>query len=153
MTQVTYGIFMPVPPVVPANAYGVAVAVISTSASWWFARREPEATKWDGSAMGLTILSLVLSAVIMSYGALKSAIDVGYLGMLVGIMLYGAPLTTLGEVIKSKSSETLPALQCFLGFLNSTCWFMVGWRNRAVPVWGPNIIGMFLSLVQLLGFA
>jgi len=53
------------------------------------------------------------------------------------------------EVLRTKSSETLPVMQSFLGFLNSSCWFTVGVRTGKVPVWGPNIIGMMLSLLQL----
>ena len=44
-------------------------------------------------------------------------------------------------------------MQSFLGFLNSSCWFTVGVRTGKVPVWGPNIIGMMLSLLQLAPWA
>ena len=32
---------------------------------------------------------------------------------------------------------------------SGSCWFTVGVRTGKVPVWGPNVIGMMLSLLQL----
>eukprot|EP00435_Cladocopium_sp_Y103_P055264 s1205_g18.t1 len=162
ITQLAYGLFLPVPPVVPCNAYGVFVGVFSTSACWCFARKEPHANHWDRTAAFATAFTVLLAAVIFAYAALGGAADVGVLGMMVGIIMYGAPLSSMKEVLRTKSSEmlgrdkpswervlTLPVMQSFLGFLNSSCWFTVGVRTGKVPVWGPNIIGMMLSLLQL----
>eukprot|EP00438_Fugacium_kawagutii_P019268 Skav217558 [mRNA] locus=scaffold1602:314369:318013:+ [translate_table: standard] len=100
-----------------------------------------------------TIFIVCLSALIFAYAAFVSAAEVGVLGMMVGIIMYGAPLSSMKEVLRTKSSEilglTLPVMQSFLGLLNSTCWFTVGVRTGKVPVWGPNIIGVMLSLLQL----
>mmetsp|Transcript_35547 Transcript_35547/g.66225 ORF Transcript_35547/g.66225 Transcript_35547/m.66225 type:complete len:305 (+) Transcript_35547:97-1011(+) len=150
-TQLAYGVFLPVPPVVPCNAYGVGVAVFSTAVCWFFACRDTHATHWNRSAALGTALALLLSLLIVAYAAVVpgGAVAVGNLGMLVGIIMYGAPLSSLKEVLRTESSETLPVLQSFLGFLNSSCWLTVGLRSGKLPVWGPNIIGMLLSLVQL----
>ena len=32
---------------------------------------------------------------------------------------------------------------------SGSCWFTVGLRSGKLPVWGPNIIGMLLSFLQL----
>jgi len=96
-----------------------------------------------------TAFTVLLAALIFAYAAFGGAADVGVLGMMVGIIMYGAPLSSMKEVLRTKSSETLPVMQSFLGFLNSSCWFTVGVRTGKVPVWGPNIIGMMLSLLQL----
>lgn len=149
ITQLAYGLFFPVPPVVPCNAYGVFVGIFSTSACWCFARKEPHAKHWDRTAAFATAFTGLLAALIFAYAAFGGAADVGVLGMMVGIIMYGAPLSSMKEVLRTKSSETLPVMQSFLGFLNSSCWFTVGVRTGKVPVWGPNIIGMMLSLLQL----
>jgi len=149
ITQLAYGLFLPVPPVVPCNAYGVFVGIFSTTACWWFARKEQHATHWNQTAAASTLFTAILAGVIFAYAALGGAANVGVLGMMVGIIMYGAPLSSMKEVLRTKSSETLPVMQSFLGFLNSSCWFTVGVRTGKVPVWGPNIIGMMLSLLQL----
>jgi len=151
MTQLAYGLFLPVPPVVPCNAYGVAVGLVSTSVCWWFARKEVHADHWNRRAAVGTFCVAMLSLIIFAFAAMVpgGAAAVGNLGMLVGIIMYGAPLSSLQEVLRTESSETLPVLQSFLGFLNSSCWLTVGLRSGKLPVWGPNVIGMLLSLVQL----
>eukprot|EP00439_Symbiodinium_sp_Y106_P021786 s6461_g2.t1 len=160
MTQLAYGLFLPVPPVVPCNAYGVAVGLVSTSVCWWFARKEVHADHWNRRAAVGTFCVAMLSLIIFAFAAMVpgGAAAVGNLGMLVGIIMYGAPLSSLQEVLRTESSETLPVLQSFLGFLNLGfgeqllplgCWLTVGLRSGKLPVWGPNVIGMLLSLVQL----
>lgn len=140
---------MPVPPVVPCNAYGVAVAIFSLSACWYFARHE-QVKAWDRSAATATLAATALSAAIVAYAWWGGAAGVGVLGMAVGIIMppgprverwvarYAAPLSSMQEVLRTKSSEspgrmglsgqqssiasilrTLPVMQSFLGFLNS----------------------------------
>ena len=77
---------MPVPPVVPCNAYGVAVAVFSLSACWRFASSE-QPKSWDRSALASTLAALALSAAIFAFAYLGGASQVGVLGMAVGIIM------------------------------------------------------------------
>jgi len=58
-----YGLFLPVPPVVPCNAYGVFVGIFSTTACWWFARKEQHATHWNQTAAASTFFTAILAGV------------------------------------------------------------------------------------------
>ena len=151
-TQLAYGIFMPVAPVIPCNAYGVAVGLFSISTCWWFAHKDEKAERWNKWAFAGTLFVLVLSVLIMAFAGLAgdgAPASVGNLGMVVGIIMYAAPLSVLQEVLRTKSSKTLPVAQILLGFLNSLCWFAVGITRQKAPVWAPNVLGMLLSLFQL----
>ncbi|CAE7183370.1 SWEET7B [Symbiodinium pilosum] len=151
-TQLGYGLFMPVAQVIPCNAYGVAVGFFSIITCWCLARRDEKADRWNCQACASTIFILGLSVLIIVYagvGGERAPGRVGSLGMLVGIIMYAAPLSVLQEVIRTKSSAPLPVMQIFLGFLNSLCWLAVGLRNQKLPVWAPNVFGMLLSLIQL----
>ncbi|CAE7200404.1 SWEET3 [Symbiodinium sp. CCMP2456] len=152
MTQLGYGIFMPIPPLIRCNAYGAAVGLFSIATCWYFALETANAKRWNTQACVGTISVCALSGLIFAYAGLGgegAAARVGSLGILVSIIMYAAPLSVLREVLQTKSSKTLPGPQIFMGFLNSLCWFAVGLRRQKIPVWVPNVIGMLLSLLQL----
>ncbi|CAE7850825.1 SWEET3 [Symbiodinium necroappetens] len=152
MTQLGYGIFMPIPPMIRCNVYGVAVGLFSIATCWYFALGTANAERWNAQACVGTISVFALSGLIFAYAGLGgegAAARVGSLGILVSIIMYAAPLSVLREVLQTKSSKALPGPQIFMGFLNSLCWFAVGIRRQKMPVWVPNVIGMLLSLAQL----
>ncbi|CAE7900125.1 SWEET3, partial [Symbiodinium microadriaticum] len=152
MTQLGYGIFMPIPPMIRCNVYGVAVGLFSIATCWYFALGTANAERWNAQACVGTISVLALSGLIFAYAGLGgegAAARVGSLGILVSIIMYAAPLSVLREVLQTKSSKALPGPQIFMGFLNSLCWFAVGIRRQKMPVWVPNVIVMLLSLAQL----
>ncbi|CAE7651763.1 SWEET3 [Symbiodinium sp. CCMP2456] len=151
MVQLAYGLYLPVAPLVPCNAYGAAVGVVSTLVCWWFARREAQAEDWDRKAALGTLAIAALSMLAFAYAKYVEggAEFVGKIGIFVAFSMYGAPLASIGEVVRTQSSETLPLLQSFLGFLNSICWLAVGLRKGATPIWIPNLVSAFLSCIQL----
>jgi len=152
VTQLGYGIFMPIPPMVRCNAYGVAVGLFSIATCWYFALKNASAERWNMKACVGTISVCAVSGLIFAYAGLGgegAAARVGSLGILVSIIMYAAPLSVLREVLQTKSSKALPGPQIFMGFLSSLCWFAVGIRRQKIPVWVPNVIGMLLSLAQL----
>ena len=152
MTQLGYGIFMPIPPMIRCNVYGVAVGLFSIATCWYFALGTANAERWNAQACVGTISVFALSGLIFAYAGLGgegAPARVGSLGILVSIIMYAAPLSVLREVLQTKSSKALPGPQIFMGFLNSLCWFAVGIRRQKMPVWVPNVIGMLLSLAQL----
>ena len=151
-TQVGYGIFLPVPPIIPCSVYGTFVGLVSIATCWWFARKDPHAERWNKPAFVGTCFALILSGSIIAYAGLGgegAAARVGYLGMYMGIIMSAAPLSALREVLQTKSSSILPFTQLLLGFLNSLCWFGVGVTRREIPIWVSNALQMLLSLVQL----
>ena len=63
------------------------------------------------------------------------------------LLLLQSPLTTIAEVIKTKSSSSLEFLLCFAYLLNGSFWAVYGFviQNYAVGV--PNAIGAFFGLI------
>ena len=76
----------------------------------------------------------------------------GNICIVFNILLYAAPLATLGEVLKTRSSSSLSMEQTVTNLTLSGGWLVAGiWRSD-LPSIIPNGIGVVLSVVQLLLF-
>ncbi len=75
---------------------------------------------------------------------------IGLIGCCFGLSYYAAPLTTLVEVVKNKDSSSLYKPTLFANLINATMWVIYGLLGTGDPlVWGPNLIGFILSILQL----
>lgn len=69
------------------------------------------------------------------------------------ICMYGAPLSIMRLVIKTKSVEYMPFLLSLAVFLCGTSWFVYGLLGRDPFVAIPNGCGSFLGAMQLILYA
>jgi solute carrier family 50 protein (sugar transporter) len=65
------------------------------------------------------------------------------------MLLYASPLSTIGQVIKTKSSASLEFKLCLAFVLNGSLWFIYGLVIQNYGVFIPNGIGAVLSMIQL----
>jgi len=77
----------------------------------------------------------------------------GIICSFVCIFVFAAPLTTLSTVISTKSTSTLTFPLSLCGAICSMSWVIYGFFVNDPFVYGPNSIGLFLSLIQLSLFA
>eukprot|EP00930_Biecheleria_cincta_P070437 TRINITY_DN58074_c0_g1_i1.p1 TRINITY_DN58074_c0_g1~~TRINITY_DN58074_c0_g1_i1.p1 ORF type:complete len:254 (-),score=32.29 TRINITY_DN58074_c0_g1_i1:58-819(-) len=146
----TYGLFYPVPPCIPPNSIGFAVCCYYLGSCWWHAR-ERKVPTWGFRAAAATVCAMALSVLCVLYASAspKQAEHVGYIAMIVNVIMYGAPLSVIRQVLAERSSSALPPLQCGLGLLCSLLWLTVGLNNRNIPTIIPNALGAPLAVVQI----
>lgn len=75
---------------------------------------------------------------------------VGTLGSSFAIAYYTAPLSTMAEIIQKRDSSSLMLSMTAINLINATMWTLYGTALGDINVWGPNIIGMVLSSLQLI---
>ncbi|PAV63535.1 hypothetical protein WR25_07692 [Diploscapter pachys] len=73
----------------------------------------------------------------------------GTVCILLNIATIGAPLFQIGEVFRTKSSESLPLPLCLASFAVSVQWLAYGIIVEDFVIQMPNYIATFLSIVQL----
>ena len=73
----------------------------------------------------------------------------GYLGNVILVIFYAAPLSTLAEVLKSKSAASIYAPLSFLSALNGVLWVTYGLSVNDLFIAVPNAIGLLLAIIQL----
>ncbi|CAI9093425.1 OLC1v1028925C1 [Oldenlandia corymbosa var. corymbosa] len=83
---------------------------------------------------------------------LRSAI-VGPICMVRNIIMYGAPLSVMGGVIRTRSVEYMPLFLSLASFANGVCWTAYALFKFDLDIFVPNLIGAALGLIQLVLYA
>jgi len=148
-----FGIFAPVWPLVRSNVPAILATSFFLLFCWGYVIFGGiSSARWGRAAAFGTCGALLLTAGVAAYaqGSPARAQHVGFLAMGINICLFASPLSQLKQVIKQKSSESLPPVQCCMQFLCSLLWFAVGLQQNALQVAIPNGLGIVLAAVQLL---
>ncbi|XP_060195473.1 bidirectional sugar transporter SWEET6a-like [Lycium barbarum] len=74
---------------------------------------------------------------------------VGILATIFGICMYGAPLSVMYKVIKTKSAESLPSALSIACFLNGVCWAIYALLKFDPYILTGNGVGALLAVIQL----
>lgn len=95
-----------------------------------------------------TVLAVISAFALHDHKSRKFMI--GMVGIFSSIGLYGSPLVVMKLVIQTKSVEFMPFYLSFFGFINSFLWMSYGALGRDIFVATPNVIGIPLTLAQLI---
>ncbi|KJH48322.1 mtN3/saliva family protein [Dictyocaulus viviparus] len=97
----------------------------------------------------LIAIGMMLYAV--NYAGLKNngRDTLGFICIVLNVASIGAPLFQIGEVIRTKNSETLPLPLCLACFAVSLQWLFYGILVNDFFIQVPNYIATFLSIIQL----
>jgi len=80
--------------------------------------------------------------------------SLGLLGCAMTILMIGAPLVTLRSVLANKSTASMSLPVTVVSFFNGASWALYGALIAEDPmIYGPSLIGMALSGLQLCLFA
>jgi len=77
----------------------------------------------------------------------------GLIADVFNVLMYGAPLTIMKQVILTKSVKYMPFLVSFFTVINSSCWLAYGFYLGDIWIFIPNASGLLLGIVQLILYA
>merc|ERR1719330_981243 len=147
-----WGVFLPMRPAVPGNVLGLCCGACYLFICWGHAwSYKCTGPPWNMRALAITIGAFIAAAVLGAYAAISTttAGHVGIIATAICVCLFAAPLTVVAQVVKNRSSELLPPVQCLMQFLNCGFWLVVGVRTSALPVIVANSLGFLLASTQL----
>lgn len=101
----------------------------------------------------LAILAVTFYVFILEDMSKSAFYFIGYLGSLVAIVMFGSPLGSISNVIKTKSTESLSFTLCFANFSTASLWTMYGSMLQDYFIMLPNLVGSILGFSQLALFA
>ncbi|XP_049386363.1 bidirectional sugar transporter SWEET1-like [Solanum stenotomum] len=101
----------------------------------------------------LSIFSIVALVSVLKLNGDKRKLLCGLAFAITCIMMFGAPLTVMRQVIKSKSVEYMPFFLSLSIFNSSTSWAIYGLLGKDPFIIVPNSIGSLLACVQLILYA
>jgi len=96
----------------------------------------------------IPMAGMMLSLVLRDWDAEKKDFFWGLLCNLVLVIYYSAPLSTMYQVIATKSSDSLHGPTCCMNMVNSSCWVAYGYSLHDPFIMYPNIVGAVVTLVQ-----
>lgn len=98
-------------------------------------------------------LSVTVVGILLSFLTSSPSKFVGFFAVLSNIIMYAAPLAVVKTVIETKSVKYMPFLLSFVGTIASVIWscWAVSANDSFVLV--PNVLGIFLGLIQLAVYA
>jgi solute carrier family 50 protein (sugar transporter) len=114
-----------------------------------------------GSHNSRKTVSILLAVISILYGALVSVVlvvvkskdsraeVVGSVCVIIGVLMYAAPLSVMKEVIRSQSVASMPFLLSFACFCNGLIWTSYGIIKENLFIYIPNGLGTLLTIAQL----
>ncbi|KAH7485483.1 hypothetical protein KRP22_006627 [Phytophthora ramorum] len=94
-------------------------------------------------------IALILYRFLSSQDDDSIAKVLGYFADVMAVIMFGAPLMLLGDVVKTKNSEVIAAPMAISGFINGVLWSVYGIMQTNYYVLVPNAIGGVLCFVQV----
>uniref|UniRef100_M8B8I2 Protein RUPTURED POLLEN GRAIN 1 n=1 Tax=Aegilops tauschii TaxID=37682 RepID=M8B8I2_AEGTA len=96
------------------------------------------------------VASVVVGVLLSAHTYEDRSRIVGIICIVFGTIMYAAPLTVMGKVIKTKSVEYMPFTVSLVNTINGCCWLAYGLIGNDPYVTIPNAIGTVLCIFQLI---
>lgn len=141
-----HGIILKDPAMIPVNIFGIALNISYFFCYFYYCKER-------NVLMSSVSKAVVLVAVLIAYANWESKENVEYrFGMIVTVLmlsLIGAPLMSLGEIIRKKDTSSLPFPLIVSGSLVTSLWLLYGMCIHNVFVQIQNLVALSLCLIQL----
>lgn len=138
-----------------ANGLGLMLATISLLVFGLYAA-DPEVWRRFSFAMGATLSATVVGAALTHFTSMDcSSVPSprcwwAAVVLVANIAMYVSPCLIFRHVWRTKSAEFMPLSVAFGGLFCSVTWMVYGICLQDPAVYGPNLLGVLLSLLQLL---
>lgn len=133
-----------------ANEAGVFMGMFFTLSAYGVAN--PQTRNFLATlVVGFSVI-LSLAGAVTVFGGLTPEQKPQLWGLLANFILlifYAAPLSTVAQVFKTRSSASLYWPLCLMNVINSTLWVVYGYAAPDTLILVPNAVGFLLGLFQL----
>lgn len=144
-----YGLEKPDRFVIASNLGGVFISIWYLAKVLPLMRDEPQLSQLTYLLVGGGVfLALELSWTKLALEPAERAGAIGACSTLVCVCMFAAPLSTLSEVVRTRSSASLYAPLTLAQVSNCALWTVYGVGVGDVWVVSPNVTGLLLGLVQ-----
>ena len=96
--------------------------------------------------------AIILLNLCLAVSGFRYASDIiGKEGVIICIILFASPLSTMQSVIATQSAESIPLSFTLACLINCTAWFVAGyWQMKDFNIYFPNMLGIVSAAVQVL---
>ncbi|XP_039116472.1 bidirectional sugar transporter SWEET6b-like [Dioscorea cayenensis subsp. rotundata] len=137
--------------IVTINGFGLVVEAFYIIMCFIFSKRKLRMKMLGIFLVEVAFVAIVILVVMLAFHTHELRTKfVGSLCVIFGAIMYGAPLSVMKLVIRTKSVKYMPFFLSFAGFLNGIDWTIYGFIHFDIFVVLPNGIGALLGLAQLI---
>jgi len=121
-------------------------------------QQQPAKAPHEKLVMGLIILWFVTLSVLGFFSHYDKSEDknrlsllvIGYVVMVNQIFFYGAPLSRINQVVRTRKSDCIHFQSLIANTLNSSLWFAYGIAPQVADpfIWGPCALGLLFAAIQ-----
>ncbi|GBF97258.1 hypothetical protein Rsub_09949 [Raphidocelis subcapitata] len=136
--------------VLASNEPGLILATFMTITCYGFADEKAR----ERLLTGVLFFSLLLSCAgaFITFGGLTHEAMVstwGFVTVAILLIFYAAPLSSIAEVLSTRSSAALNEPLAFAAIVNGALWAAYGWAVADPFIWAPNFVGAAFGLLQV----
>lgn len=77
---------------------------------------------------------------------------VGFIAIASSLLLYASPFSAISNVVKTKSSASIPITMCLIGVVNNALWIIYGFLISDIVLIIPTCINVVLGCIQVVLF-
>lgn len=114
-----------------------------------YARDKAKAQVQIQLAVYAVFMVLFVSSILLFLPATSRSFVVGLFATVFTVVMFGAPLSALAVVLRTRSVEFMPLSLSLMGFSCSATWTLYGLYVQDIFVIVPNVLGMILGIIQL----
>ncbi|KAJ0985838.1 hypothetical protein J5N97_004194 [Dioscorea zingiberensis] len=140
--------------IVTINGFGLVLEALYITMFFIYGTRRLRLKMLGILLAEIAFMAIVILVVILASHTYQDRTKiVGSLCVIFGTFMYGAPLSIMGLVIRTKSVEYMPFYLSLASFLNGIDWTIYGFIHFDIFVVLPNGLGALLGLAQLVLYA
>lgn len=146
----SYGLIKRDPFVTCPNTPGVVVAVFNTLTSYGLADEAKRSRLKMVCCLTAGVLPVL--GVCTAFAAKDAAARLGiwgFAGNIIALVYYGAPLSSMYDVIRTRNSASILLPLTLMNTANAALWTTYGFAVADPYIWVPNGIGLALSVAQI----
>ncbi|KAI3379415.1 hypothetical protein SNEBB_000526 [Seison nebaliae] len=145
-----YGLEMNLIHVIVVNGIGAIIETIYLINYLSFLREDETIAK--NTSLFPWIGAFVSSYLICHFQLIDSHLlsyNIGIVGSIGSLLVFGSPLAQLREVVATQSNRTLSFPLCFMNLITSSSWSLYGYLLDDTFIMLPNSLGIVLAIIQL----
>mmetsp|Transcript_13992 Transcript_13992/g.30254 ORF Transcript_13992/g.30254 Transcript_13992/m.30254 type:complete len:297 (-) Transcript_13992:751-1641(-) len=146
---VIYGAVVRDPLIIPANIVGVLFGMLATTTAYpACSRKMQDVLQVLLAASGLyyCLLSILHTYALDAHGQKEMW---GLSCVLILMIYYTIPLSTLLHIIRTRNAASIYLPLAATAILNGGLWTIYGLAVQDINIWGPNVLGVALGVVQV----
>lgn len=145
-----YSFLITDPYVLASNEPGLVLSTFMVITCYGFADEKMRDTMMGGLLFFSLLMSVAGAVVSFAHLTPPQMVNTwGTVTICILLIFYAAPLSSIAEVLRNRSSAPLNEPLASMAIINGSLWAVYGWAVNDAFIWAPNFVGALLGVLQV----